>query len=93
MLLARYVLWKKDLFFDSRNVKMAIIWSDPLAKALGVNSFHKCQAVALVRRHLIHVPEAASSMWVAVIQRPPPAAKTDAGVEAEVKAEAVTRKP
>ena len=40
-LLSRYILVKKDVFFDHRNVKAAIVKNDPLGDAFGVSAFHK----------------------------------------------------
>ncbi len=56
LLLSRYILSKKDIFFDSRNVKLAIIRGDPLSKAFQVDSFHRCQLTSLLRKKLSMYP-------------------------------------
>ena len=55
-LLSRYILSKKDIFFDYRNVKVAIVKGDPLGDAFGVSAFHKCQVNTLLRSQLIPIP-------------------------------------
>ena len=55
-LLSRYILSKKDIFFDYRNVKVAIVKGDPLGDAFGVSAFHKCQFNTLLRSQLIPIP-------------------------------------
>ena len=53
LLLSKYILAKKDVLFDHRNIKLAIVKNDPLGAAFGVSAFHRCQANALLRSQLI----------------------------------------
>ena len=54
-LLSAYILSKKHLIFDKRNIKLALVENDPLGKAFGVTAFHRCQVNALLRTQLIPV--------------------------------------
>ena len=54
-LLSAYILSKKHLIFDKRNIKLALVENDPLGKAFGVTAFHRCQVTALLRTQLIPV--------------------------------------
>lgn len=51
-MLSKYLLSKKEIFFDDRNVKIAMIAYDPLAHVFQVNAFHKSQMHALLRKQL-----------------------------------------
>jgi hypothetical protein len=53
--LSLYILSKKELFFDERNIKVALIKDDPLGKVFQVDSFHICQVTNLLRKHIIYV--------------------------------------
>jgi hypothetical protein len=53
--LSSYILSKKELFFDKRNIKVALIKDDPLSQLFQVDSFHRCQVTNLLRRHIIYV--------------------------------------
>jgi E3 ubiquitin-protein ligase Mdm2 len=53
--LSLYILSKKELFFDARNIKVALIKDDPLSKVFQVDSFHRCQVTNLLRRQIIYV--------------------------------------
>ena len=52
--LSRYILSKKRLFFDARNIKVAMVAGDALGKAFGVRAFHRSQATAFLRKQLLH---------------------------------------
>ena len=52
-LFSKYMLSKQDELFDDRNIKVALIENDPLATALGMKSFHRCQANIILRAQLI----------------------------------------
>ena len=54
-LLSKYILVKRDVLFDPRNVKLAIVKNDPLGVAFGVSAFHRCQVKTLLRSQLIPV--------------------------------------
>ena len=54
-LLSAYILSKKHLIFDKRNIKLALVENDPLGKAFGVTAFHRCQVNALLRTQLVPV--------------------------------------
>jgi E3 ubiquitin-protein ligase Mdm2 len=57
-LLSKYILSKKDCFFDPRNCKLALVKNDLLGKAFQVDSFHRCQVTNLLRKQLIYVSDA-----------------------------------
>ena len=50
-----YILSKQELFFDIRNIKVALIKDDPLGNVFQVDSFHRCQVTNLLRRQIIYV--------------------------------------
>ena len=54
LLLSKYILARKDKLFDSRNMKIAHVQSDPLKAAFGVKAFHKCQIMKLLQLQLIN---------------------------------------
>ena len=54
-ILSKYILSKKNAIFDTRNIKLALVGTDPLGKAFGVTAFHRCQVNALLRTQLIPV--------------------------------------
>jgi len=54
-ILSKYILSKKNVIFDTRNIKLALVENDPLGKAFGVTAFHRCQVNALLRTQLIPV--------------------------------------
>ena len=43
LLLSKYILAKKESFFDPRNIKLALVKNDPLGHAFQVDAFHRCQ--------------------------------------------------
>ena len=47
----------KKKFFDTRNIKLAMVQDDPLGEAFGVNAFHRCQVGNLLRNQLTPVTE------------------------------------
>jgi len=53
LLLSTYILEHKTKFFDTRNIKLAIVKGDPLGDAFGVTAFHRCQVNNLLRGQLI----------------------------------------
>ena len=53
VLISKYILARKDEIFDARNIKVALVETDPIGAALGVKSFHRCQINNLVRSQLI----------------------------------------
>ena len=53
LLLSTYILSHKEKFFDSRNIKLAIVAGDPLGEAFGVQAFHRCQVNNLLKSQLI----------------------------------------
>jgi len=53
LLLSTYILEHKNKFFDTRNIKLAIVKGDPLGEAFGVTAFHRCQVNNLLRAQLI----------------------------------------
>ena len=53
LLLSTYILSHKEKFFDSRNIKLAIVAGDPLGEAFGVQAFHWCQVNNLLKSQLI----------------------------------------
>lgn len=55
LLLSKYILSKKDVFFDPRNIRLAMVNNDPLGKAFQVKAFHRCQVTNLLQKQLIHV--------------------------------------
>ena len=54
-LLSTYILSNKEKFFDTRNIKLAIVKDDPLGEAFNVNAFHRCQVIALLRGQILPV--------------------------------------
>lgn len=54
-LLSKYIISKKEIFFDLRNIKIALIAYDPLAHAFEVKAFHRTQITNMLRNHLILV--------------------------------------
>ena len=53
LLLSTYILRNKKRFFDTRNIKLAIVKGDLLGDAFGVNAFHRCQVNNLLRGQII----------------------------------------
>ena len=53
LLLSSYILRNKQRFFDTRNIKLAMVKGDLLGDAFGVNAFHRCQVNNLLRGQLI----------------------------------------
>jgi len=53
LLLSTYILRNKQRFFDTRNIKLAMVKGDLLGDAFGVNAFHRCQVNNLLRGQLI----------------------------------------
>ena len=53
LLLSTYILKNKQRFFDTRNIKLAIVKGDLLGDAFGVSAFHRCQVNNLLRGQLI----------------------------------------
>ena len=51
--MSTYILEHKNKFFDTRNIKLAIVKGDPLGEAFGVTAFHRCQVNNLLRAQLI----------------------------------------
>ena len=47
----------KKKFFDTRNIKLAMVQDDPLGEAFGVNAFHRCQVNNLLRGQLTPLSE------------------------------------
>ena len=47
-LLSAYILSKKDVLFDARNIKIAMVENDDLGKAFGVKAFARCQVTSLL---------------------------------------------
>ncbi|XP_040564096.1 E3 ubiquitin-protein ligase Mdm2 isoform X2 [Lepeophtheirus salmonis] len=54
--LSKYIIKKKDTFFDPRNVKIANIEGDLLERAFKVKAFHRSQVTALLDREINRVP-------------------------------------
>ena len=54
LLLSKYIIARKDKLFDSRNIKIALVQSDPLGAAFGVKAFHRCQIIKLLQSQLIN---------------------------------------
>ena len=52
VLISKYILARKDEIFDARNIKVALVETDPIGAALGVKSFHRCQINNLIRSQL-----------------------------------------
>ena len=52
VLISKYILARTDEIFDARNIKVALVETDPIGAALGVKSFHRCQINNLVRSQL-----------------------------------------
>lgn len=71
LLLSKYILSKKETFFDPRNIKLALVANDPLGQAFQVNSFHRCQVTSLLRKQLIHVLEDGSEATSSVLVQSP----------------------
>jgi len=57
LLLSTYILAHKEKFFDSRNIKLAMVGGDPLGEAFGVEAFHRCQVNTLLKKQLIPLPD------------------------------------
>ena len=53
LLFSTYILNNKQRFFDTRNIKLAMVNGDILGDAFGVNAFHRCQVNNLLRGQLI----------------------------------------
>eukprot|EP00092_Neocalanus_flemingeri_P026852 GFUD01029108.1.p1 GENE.GFUD01029108.1~~GFUD01029108.1.p1 ORF type:complete len:726 (+),score=117.49 GFUD01029108.1:126-2303(+) len=53
LLLSKYILSRKDKIFDPRNIKLALVATDPIGEAFGVKAFHRCQVNNLLRSQLI----------------------------------------
>ena len=47
-----YIITKKDCILDSRNISVAIIENDPLAKIFKVKAFHRNQTYKFLKPHL-----------------------------------------
>ena len=54
-LLSRYIISRKHIIFDDRNIKVAIIHNDPLGEAFGVRAFQRIQVSNLLRSQLLPV--------------------------------------
>ena len=52
-LFSTYMLNNKERFFDTRNIKLAMVKGDLLGDAFNVNAFHRCQVNNLLRGQLI----------------------------------------
>ena len=52
-LLSKYILAKRFLLFDPRNIMLALVRHDPLGAAFGVSAFHRSQINRLLRSQLI----------------------------------------
>ena len=52
-LIVKFILSNKESFFDTRNIKVAIVKNSPLGKALGVQAFHHSQLSDLVMKNLV----------------------------------------
>ena len=55
-LLSGYILSKRDVLFDERNIKIAMVENDPLGEAFGVKAFARCQVTSLLRAQLLPIP-------------------------------------
>ena len=53
LLLSTYILKHKNRFFDTRNIKLAMVKGDLLGEAFGVSAFHRCQVNNFLRDQLI----------------------------------------
>ena len=51
-ILYKYIMMKSDIFFDSRNVRIALVENDPLGEAFGVKAFARSQVTAFMRAQL-----------------------------------------
>ena len=59
-LLSKYILARKDVIFDPRNIKVALVAEDPIGEAFGVRAFHRCQVNNLLRSQLTPVSSGCS---------------------------------
>jgi len=55
LLLSKYILARKDNLFDPRNIKLALVKSDPLGTAFNVAAFHRSQVNTLLKSQLLPV--------------------------------------
>ena len=76
-LLLRYIMSKKDIFFDYRNTKVAMVKGDPLGDALGISAFHQCQFNTLLRSQLIPIPQDNLSDKISNLEVNPTTSTTD----------------
>ena len=53
LLLSKYILARKEKFFDQRNIKLAMVENDKIGEAFGVKAFHRCQVNNLLRQQLL----------------------------------------
>jgi hypothetical protein len=49
---SNYIMHKKDLLFDKRNMRIALVKNDPLGTIFGVEAFHRCQINQLIKRQM-----------------------------------------
>jgi len=54
-LLSRYIIQRQHHLFDSRNILVALVTSDPLGPVFGVSAFHRSQTSHLIKQHLTAV--------------------------------------
>ena len=54
-LFSKYILSRKNEFFDPRNIKLALVKGTLLGDALGVEAFHRCQVNNLLMAQLIPI--------------------------------------
>ena len=51
-MLSNYILARKEVLFDQRNIQIALVADDPLGKVFEVNAFHRAQLNALLWKQL-----------------------------------------
>ena len=51
--MSKYILARKEKFFDQRNIKLAMVENDKIGEAFGVKAFHRCQVNNLLRQQLV----------------------------------------
>jgi Zinc finger, C3HC4 type (RING finger)/SWIB/MDM2 domain len=56
-ILSRYIMSNKNRFFDSRNIRVALVEDDQLGLAFGVKAFARSQVTSLLRAQLIPYKE------------------------------------
>ena len=73
-LFSKYILSRKDVIFDPRNIKVALVAEDPIGEAFGVRAFHRCQVNNLLRSQLTPVSRVCPpGVDVLGVENPPPA--------------------